>query len=136
MQVRFPGDASRRGKIDLCVGWTAYTDDELTLVAAVGASFCVITARNEAGELIGLARTISDGPTIAYIQDILVSPTCHRLGIGGALLDEVLHRTEAIRQVVLLTDAEGGQRAFYESRGFVEAHDVTPHQLRSFVRIR
>jgi len=41
-----------------------------------------------------------------------------------------------VRQVVLLTDAEPGQRAYYESRGFVEAHDVRPEPLRSFVLLR
>lgn len=117
------------------VGWTSYTNNEATLVAALHASFCVLAARNDAGELIGLARTISDGLTIAYLQDILVSPLYHRQGIGGALLDEVLDRTRSIRQVVLLTDAEDAQRSFYESRGFVEAHDFAPHQLRSFVRM-
>ncbi|ABM07228.1 GNAT family N-acetyltransferase [Paenarthrobacter aurescens] len=118
------------------VEWTAYTDDHAALVAAVDGSFCVLTARNAVGKLVGLARTVSDGYTIAYIQDILVSAEHQRLGIGGALLDELLHRTERIRQVVLLTDAEHAQRAFHESRGFTEAHDFAPHQLRSFVRFR
>ena len=51
-------------------------------------------------------------------------------------LDEVLRRTSEIRQVVLLTGAEPGQRAFDESRGLVEAHDVRPYGLRSSVRMR
>ncbi|MDQ7876884.1 GNAT family N-acetyltransferase [Microbacterium sp. QXD-8] len=117
------------------VGWTAYTNDPEGLVDAINGSFDVLTARSADGELIGLARTVSDGRTIAYLQDILVAPDHHRRGVGGALLDEVLHRTRHIRQLVLLTDAEDAQRAFYESRGFVEAHDFTPNQLRSFVRI-
>ena len=118
------------------VGWSAYTRDRATLVAAVGASYCVLTARSDAGDLIGLLRAISDGHTIAYVQDILVSPAHHRRGIGGALLDDFVARVPQIRQVVLITDAEPGQRAFYESRGFVEAHDVAPEPLRSFVRLR
>lgn len=117
------------------VGWTAYTDDPRRLVDAVNASFLVLTARSDAGVLIGLARTISDGLTVVYIQDILVSPEYQRQGVGGALLDEVLTRTQHIRQLVLLTDAEQGQRDFYESRGLTEVHDFTP-QLRSFVRFR
>lgn len=71
------------------VGWTAYTDDPATLVAAINASFCVLTVRSHAGKLIGLARTISDGHTINYLQDILVDPAHHRLGIGGALTESV-----------------------------------------------
>lgn len=118
------------------VGWTAYTDDPEKLIDAVNGSHTVLVARTDSGELIGLARTVSDGHTIAYLQDILVAPAHHRRGVGGALLDEVLSRSEHIRQVVLLTDAEDAQRAFYESRGFIEAHDFAPNQLRSFVRVR
>ncbi len=118
------------------VEWTAYTDEPATLVDAITGSFCVLTARNPAGKLVGLARTISDGHTVAYIQDILVSAEHQRQGIGGALLDELLRQTGRIRQVVLLTDAGHAQRAFYESRGFMEAHDFAPHQLRSFVHFR
>lgn len=117
-------------------GWTAYTDDPAKLVDAVNGSHTVLVARTDSGELIGLARTISDGHTIAYLQDILVTPEHHRRGVGGALLDEVLARTEHIRQLVLLTDTETAQRAFYESRGFIEAHDFRPNELRSFVRFR
>ena len=118
------------------VGWTAYTRDPERLVAAVNASYCVLAARSASGELIGLARTVSDGLTVAYVQDILVSPSHQRQGVGGALLDELVARTDGVRQLVLLTDAEPSQRAFYESRGLVEAHDVTPSPLRSFVLFR
>lgn len=118
------------------VGWTAYTDDAERLVDAVNASYCVLAARSESGGLVGLARTVSDGLTVAYLQDILVAPEHQRRGIGGALLDEILARTDGIRQLVLLTDAEESQRAFYESRGLVEAHDFAPNQLRSFVLFR
>lgn len=130
-----PGDQELVGLYE-SVGWSAYTNDPKRLVAAVAASFLVLTARDEQGALVGLVRTVSDGLTIAYVQDILVAPSHQRRGIGGQLLDELLERTASIRQVVLTTDSEGRQRAFYESRGFVEVHDVQPHQLRSFVRIR
>jgi ribosomal protein S18 acetylase RimI-like enzyme len=117
------------------VGWSAYTDVPQRLVDAVAASHLVLTAREDDGSLIGLVRTVSDGHTIVYIQDLLVAPSCQRQGVGGSLLDEVVRRSSHIRQNVLLTDAEAGQRAFYESRGFSETHDVRPNELRSFVRM-
>jgi GNAT superfamily N-acetyltransferase len=117
------------------VGWTAYTSDPGQLKAAIDASYLVLTARRDDGALIGLARTVSDGVTIVYLQDLMVAPTQHRQGIGGALLDEVLERSRDIRQFVLLTDADAGQRAFYESRGLIESHDMRPAELRAFVRI-
>lgn len=116
------------------VGWSTYADDPARLMAALRGSFQVLCARDDAGQLVGLARTVSDGSTIVYLQDILVDPSCQRAGVGGALLDEVLRRSEGIRQVVLLTDTEPRQRAFYESRGFTEAHDFEPAPLRSFAR--
>ena len=116
------------------VSWTAYTQAPERLKEAIDASYLVVAARSE-GELVGLARTVSDGLTIAYIQDVLVAPAFQRRGVGGALLDEVLRQSINIRQVVLMTDAEPGQRGFYESRGFTEVHDAKPQELRSFVRL-
>ena len=116
------------------VGWTAYTDDPARLVSALQHSTWVLTARRE-GRLLGLARVISDGYTVAYLQDLLVVPDAQRSGVGGSLLDEVLRRCVNIRQVVLLTEAEDRQRLFYESRGLREVHDVEPAPLRSFVRV-
>ncbi|GGL00314.1 GNAT superfamily N-acetyltransferase [Curtobacterium luteum] len=117
------------------VGWSAYTRDRDLLVAAVAGSHGVVTARED-GVLVGLDRTVSDGATILYVQDVLVHPDHQRTGVGRALLGEVRHRYAHVRQTVLLTDDEPGQRAFYESLGFVEAHDVAPDPLRSFVLLR
>ncbi len=118
------------------VGWTAYTQDPAALTAAIAGSHTVLTSRDDDGHLLGLLRTVSDGVTIVYVQDVLVLPSASESGIGGALLDAVLQRYAGVRQTVLLTDDEPGQRAFYESRGFVEAHDVDPRPLRSFVLLR
>lgn len=117
------------------VGWTAYSRDEQTLAASVAGSHRVFTARTEDGALLGLARTISDGATIVYLQDILVRPDHHRRGIGGALLDRVLGEYGDFRQFVLLTDGEPGQVAFYRTRGLTEAHDVASRTVRTYVRL-
>jgi len=50
------------------------------------------------------------------------------------LAHQVLHRYAAVRQKVLLTDEESGQRAFYESLGYTEIRDFTRASLRAFVR--
>lgn len=118
------------------VGWTAYTDDPDRLQAALHGSSLLLTARDDTGLLLGLARTVSDGATIVYLQDILVRPERQRRGVGGALLDEVLRRSAGIRQFVLLTDDEPRQRAFYESRGLTEVHELRPAPSRAFGRFR
>ncbi|WP_267419823.1 MULTISPECIES: GNAT family N-acetyltransferase [unclassified Curtobacterium] len=115
------------------VGWTTYTDDLDRLVRAIAGSTWVVTARED-GRLVGFARALSDGATVAYVQDVLVAPDRHRSGVGGRLLDAMLTRASDVRQVVLLTDAEDGQRAFYEAHGLTEVHDVEP-PLRAFVRL-
>lgn len=116
------------------VGWTAYTEAPDRLIAAVRHSTWTLAARTDDGTLAGFARIISDLHTIAFLQDILIHPAYQRSGIGGALLDEALNKCDGIRQFILLTDAEHGQRSFYESRGLCEVHDVYPSPLRSFVR--
>ena len=117
------------------VGWSAYASDPDALVRAVEQSSFVVTARDSVGELVGLARVISDDATICYLQDILVNPSQQRAGLGRALVEKVLERYVHVRQKVLLTDDEPGQRAFYESLGFVEGNDFSPTPLRAFVQV-
>ncbi|MDS2171263.1 GNAT family N-acetyltransferase [Nesterenkonia sp. CL21] len=140
------------------VGWTAYTGDPARLHRAVAGSFAVATAwasdsapradgadgadradradRADGGRrLVGLARILSDGETIAYLQDVLVRPELHRRGIARRLVEEVLAPVRQVRQRVLLTDSEPGQRAFYEALGFTEVRDVSPTGLRAFVSL-
>lgn len=103
------------------VGWTAYTRDPDTLAVAIAGSHLVLTARDADGRLIGLARTVSDGATICYLQDVLVDPTAQRSGVGRALISAVLTQYGDVRQFVLLTDDDEAQRAFYRSVGLVRS---------------
>lgn len=115
------------------VGWDAYTRDPETLTAAIDGSSYVVTARLDGG-LLGLARVISDGASICYLQDVLVRPTARRKGLGRRLVLAAMQPYTAVRQKVLLTDDEPGQRAFYESLGYAEVRDVGRTSLRAFVR--
>ncbi|MDQ6657643.1 MAG: GNAT family N-acetyltransferase [Actinomycetota bacterium] len=109
------------------VGWTAFTRDPDTLAAAIAGSHLVLTARDTAGRLIGLARTVSDGATICYLQDILVDSGARRSGVGWALISAVLTSYADVRQFVLLTDADPTQRAFYRSVGLVRSYESGLH---------
>ena len=53
------------------VGWTAYTDDSASLKAGFQNSLLTLAAY-EGNTLLGVIRTVGDGQTIVYIQDILV----------------------------------------------------------------
>jgi GNAT superfamily N-acetyltransferase len=115
------------------VGWSAYTKDPTVLRAAIAGSSHVVAARR--GErLVGLARAMSDDATICYLQDVLVLPEEQRNGVGRALVQAVLNRYRTVRQKVLLTDDEPGQRAFYEALGYAEVRDYGQGTLRAFVR--
>ena len=124
-------DGAELAVLYAAVGWTAYTDDLDALVRAVHGSTHVVSARRD-GRLVGLARVVSDGASIAYLQDVLVDPAEQRSGLGRRLVREVLAPFGAVRQKVLLTADEPAQRAFYESLGFAEIRDVGA--LRCFVR--
>ena len=101
------------------VGWTAYTDDPMSLKAGFQNSLLTLAAY-EGDTLLGVIRTVGDGQTIIYIQDILVLPEHQRRGIGTALVQAVLERFRDVRQIMLTTDNTPKTIAFYESLGFVQ----------------
>ncbi|MEM7325285.1 MAG: GNAT family N-acetyltransferase [Actinomycetota bacterium] len=115
------------------VGWSRYSDDPDGLARAVDRSTYVVTARDDDGELIGLARCLSDDVSIMYLQDVLVYPDRQRRGLGRALVGACLDRFNHVRQKVLLTDNEPGQIAFYEHLGYQNLRDVQP-VMNTFVR--
>ncbi|OUD84133.1 Acetyltransferase (GNAT) family protein [Clavibacter michiganensis subsp. michiganensis] len=105
------------------VGWSVYTRDPERLERALAGSGLVVTARDADGWLVGLVRTVGDGATICYLQDLLVRPDLQRGGVGRALVDHVRAAQPSGVLLVLTTDAGGtedGDRshAFYRSLGF------------------
>ncbi|RII42480.1 GNAT family N-acetyltransferase [Galactobacter valiniphilus] len=114
------------------VGWSAYTRDPQALQAALAGSTRVYTVR-DGRRLVALARTLSDGASVTLVQDLLVHPDCQREGLGSLLLDAIHEDSTGIRQLLLMTDDEPAQRAFYESNGLTEVHEL-PRPGRAFVR--
>lgn len=99
------------------VGWTAYTENPAALRNGFAHSLLVLAAY-ESDELLGIIRTVGDGFTIVFIQDILVFPEKQRQGIGSALVKAVLSRYSNVRQIALATDSTEKTIAFYQSMGF------------------
>lgn len=89
---------------------------------AIEKSSFVVVAR-QYGDLIGLARCISDDVSICYIQDILVLPARQREGIGRELFRRCAARFSHVRTLVLMTDDEPRQQAFYTSMGLQSLAD-------------
>ena len=105
------------------VGWDAYAADPEGLAAAVANSTIFVEARS-AGDLIGLARGMSNDVSIFYLQDI-----------GRKLLGECLDRFAHVRQKVLLTDGSPGQHRFYEAMGYTDVATISRPTLHAFVRM-
>lgn len=114
-------------------GWTRYTDFPDELITAIQNSTYVISAyKND--QLIGLVRGLSDGISIHFIQDLLVSPKYQRMGIGRALLKRALALYPKVYKHLLLTDDEQFQRLFYESLNFQNLEVVQP-KLNAYIKI-
>lgn len=105
------------------VGWTAYTENMLTLRHGYEHSLLVLAAY-ENDELLGIIRVVGDGLTIVFIQDVLVFPEKQRRGVGTALMQAIMNRYADVRQIELTTDNTPRTMAFYKSLGFSEFSEL------------
>ncbi|APU12720.1 MULTISPECIES: GNAT family N-acetyltransferase [Actinoalloteichus] len=136
ISLRTSFDPAEVGELYDSVGWSAYTRDLAKLVRSLTGSPLVITARDESGELLGLARTVSDDETVCYVQDLLVRPAAQRPGIGRALLQHLDERYPHCRSFLLTTDrgsTEDGRksRAFYRTFELISPEE---QELAVFVK--
>ncbi|MCK2212317.1 GNAT family N-acetyltransferase [Actinomadura sp. ATCC 31491] len=110
------------------VGWDVWTADLPRLRRALEKSHLVVTARDDTGRLLGLARTVSDDEIVCYVQELLVEQGHHGKGIGRRLLEHLMRRYAHCRYFMLTTDHEStpegpGSHAFYRRLGMVEHHE-------------
>ncbi len=80
-------------------------------------------------EMVGMGRSLSDGVSDAYIQDVTVLPAFRGRGIGAALIRRLCRelRRRGIGWVGLV--AEPGTRDFYRRLGFSEMEGHLPMRL-------
>ncbi|TDD21725.1 GNAT family N-acetyltransferase [Nonomuraea diastatica] len=110
------------------VGWGPWTRDIARVCRSLANSHLVITARDESGRLLGLARTVSDDEMICYVQELLVDKEFHGQGIGRRLLEHLKERYAHCRYFMLTTDHEStregvANHAFYRRLGLIEHHE-------------
>ena len=105
------------------VGWVAYTDHPEVLKKGFENSLLTLAAF-KGDQLLGIIRTVGDGHTIVFVQDILVFPEHQRKGIGTALLKAILDRYNYVRQIELATDNMPKTISFYKSMGFREMSEI------------
>lgn len=93
-------DKSKIARLYSNVGWTAYTNNMNQLHQALSQSYDVTSAWDK-DILVGLVRTVSDGLTILYIQDILVLISYQNNGIASMLIEIILEKHKTVRQKIL-----------------------------------
>ena len=105
------------------VGWTNYTRAPEMLLKAYENSLLTLGAY-DGSKLVGIIRTVGDGYSVVFIQDILVFPEYQRQGIGTQLLQEIMNRFPDVYQMELMTDNTAKTVSFYQALGFVKADDM------------
>ena len=105
------------------VGWTAYTKD-LNVMKKLLPGALSYTSAWDGDRLVGLIRTVGDGCSILYIQDLLVHPDYQRQGIGQTLVTQTVAAAENIRQIFLSTENTEKTVHFYRSVGFVTMEET------------
>jgi len=99
------------------VGWDAPATSDDVLAGALATTWNV-TARDDDGTLVGMARLLDDGALYATVWDMIVDPAHQRAGIGRAIFDRVLARTDGRTLVGLVATAAG--EPMYRAAGFAE----------------
>ncbi|MFW5955684.1 MAG: GNAT family N-acetyltransferase [Rhodothermales bacterium] len=83
-------------------------------------SSLVITAWHE-GHLVGIARILSDDVIYSYLCDLAVEPDVQRLGVGRALISEVLRKCRGTELILRDSDISAG---FYAHLGFTRVENA------------
>ena len=72
------------------LGWgTARTYTTARMKKSLANCDVVVAARNEAGELVGIARALSDFAIETKILDMIIAPEYQRQGIGAKMMREI-----------------------------------------------
>ncbi len=109
-------------------GWWSAIDqaDDMRLISGIiKNSFCFVTAKDK-GKIIGIGRSISDGISDAYIQDVTVHPDYRGRGIGKGIINTILVflKANSLQWIGLIS--EPGYETFYQALGFEVMPKYTP----------
>ncbi|KRA76903.1 GCN5 family acetyltransferase [Lysobacter sp. Root667] len=105
----------RQVLVDSGLGAIRPVGDEPRLQQMLDAANLIVTARRPDGELVGIARCVTDFAWCCYLSELAVSQSAQGLGIGEGLLDEARRQLGPSVSLILASvpDAVG----FYERAG-------------------
>ena len=70
-----------------------------------------------------MGRMVGDGAVICYIQDLVVHPSYQKLGVGEALMKQLIEHAESLRlpdtELMLCLMCAKGRESFYTRYGFI-----------------
>ena len=101
-----------------CAGWWNEEYNATGIPALVERSFCFFTAQDADGCIIGMGRALSDGVSVAYIQDLAVLPKTRGMGIGSALVTHLTAYIKSAGVSSIMLMAQPGTASFYSSGGW------------------
>ena len=112
-------------------GWWVEENDSVDpsfILKIIQGSFCFAIAEYE-GNIIGMGRSISDGVSDAYIQDVAVLTQYRSQGIGVMLMDAIIAflKSKNITWIGLISEPKAV--SFYSRYGFVQMKDFLPFLL-------
>lgn len=115
-------------------GWWLKEHDPAHIPALVRGSFAfAIATIGDTGPAVGMGRVISDGVSDAYIQDVVVIPSCRRSGVGRMIVRALLRFCFSRNITWIALIAEPGTEDFYTGIGFVPMKDHVPLRFRGKV---
>ena len=102
-----------------CAGWWQESPEARKVIPAmIRGSYCFMVARSLDGQIIGMARVISDGHSDAYVQDVVVLPAYRGQGIGRELVRRLTQLCVNRKIAWIGLVAEPGTQGLYEKLGY------------------
>jgi len=105
--------------------WDVSTEDYRQINKIIHNSFCFTVAKID-NRIVGMARSISDGISDAYIQDVAVLPEYKGSGIGKLLVEKIIEFLQDYRITWIGLIATPGADKFYTKLGFSVMENFTP----------
>lgn len=94
--------------------------DRPRLEKMIAQSDVVITARDSCGQLVGIARTLTDYAYCAYLADLAVDVAFQRQGIGRTLIQRTQSACGPQAKLILLAAPAAAE--YYPHIGFQQHH--------------
>lgn len=116
------------------VGWSDFVSRDTAAIAILNSLHWVVAMQGQS--IVGMARVIGDRALFFYVQDVAVSPSCQGMGVGDALMRNVMGWLDGNAPdgaFVGLFSARG-KSPFYERYGFRAAEGDRPG-MSTYVRL-